>query len=80
MMALLNKPKEQQRKVDDWNKRWPVGQAVTVRRDNGEGLLTRTTSEAQMLSGHSAVIWLEGISGCYMLSRVTPVTGEAAHG
>jgi hypothetical protein len=78
MMALLNKPKEQQRKVDDWNKRWPVGQAVTVRRDNGEGLLTKTTSEAQMLSGHSAVIWLEGISGCYLLGRVTPVTEEAA--
>ncbi len=29
-------------------------------------------SDAQVLSGHSAVIWLENVSGCYLLDRVTP--------
>ena len=39
--------------------------------DGGEIRETVTTSEAQVLSGHSAVIWLDGISGCYDLERVT---------
>lgn len=80
MMALLNKPKLQQLECDKWNERYPVGQAVVVRLDSGEDRATTTRSKAQLLSGHSAVIWLEGISGCYLLSRVTPVMEEAAHG
>lgn len=80
MMARLNDKKGAQRQVDQWNARFPVGQAVTVRRDNGEGVSTKTTSAAELLSGHSAVIWLEGVSGCYLLSRVTPLTEEVAHG
>ncbi|WP_157410210.1 hypothetical protein [Sphingobium xenophagum] len=79
MMALLNKPKYAQRQVDNWNKHYPVGQAVTVRRDNGSTITTKTRSPAELLSGHSAVVWLDGISGCYLLNRVTPVT-EGAHG
>ena len=74
MMALLNKPKQAQRQVDRWNERYPVGQAVTVRRDNGATITTKTRSPAELLSGHSAVVWLDGISGCYLLNRVTPVT------
>ena len=76
-MAILNKPKDAQRQVDQWNARYPVGQSVSVRRDNGEGMVTKTTAPAELLSGHSAVIWLEGVSGCYLLRRVTPLTGEA---
>ncbi|WP_088183948.1 hypothetical protein [Sphingobium sp. Z007] len=79
-MALLNKPHLMQRECDKWNERYPIGQAVTVRRDGGDVITTKTRSEAQLLSCHSPVIWLEGISGCYLLSRVTPVTGEATHG
>lgn len=78
-MAALNNPKAIQRQVDQWNERHPVGQAVTIRRDNGDIITTKTTSAAELLSGHSAVVRLEGISGCYLLSRVTPVT-EEAHG
>ena len=51
----------------------PVGQRVIVRKDMGEAVETVTRSEAQVLGGHSAVIWLDGISGCYLLDRVTPV-------
>lgn len=77
-MAMLNKPKDQQRAVDDWNARYSVGQAVAVKRDTGEVVYTTTRSAAELLSGHSAVIWLEGIGGCYLLSRVTPVAEVAA--
>jgi hypothetical protein len=37
--------------------------------------LPTTFSEAQMLSGHIAVIWVEGISGAYLLNRVKPSIG-----
>jgi hypothetical protein len=76
-MAKLNKPKDAQRQVDQWNARYPVGQSVSVRRDNGEDMVTKTIAPAELLSGHSAVIWLEGVSGCYLLGRVTPLTEEA---
>lgn len=62
-----------QKQCDDFNSRYPIGQSVSVRKDGGDGVLTTTRSEAQVLSGHSAVIWLVGISGCYLLNRVTPV-------
>ena len=63
---------------DKFNAAHQVGAAVTVRMDGGEVRETITTSEAQVLSGHSAVIWLDGISGCYLLDRVTPVKAAAA--
>ena len=70
--------KDLQKQVEAFNARFPIGQIVTVRKDNGEGIRTATRSKAQVLSGHSAVVWLEGITGCYLLDRVTPITGEAA--
>ena len=39
----------------------------------GEGKIAATRSEAQMLSGHTAVVWLEGVSGCVALSHVEAV-------
>jgi hypothetical protein len=63
---------------DKFNAANQVGVAVAVRLDGGEVRETITTSEAQVLSGHSAVIWLDGIRGCYLLERVTPVKVAAA--
>ena len=57
---------------DKFNAAHQVGAAVSVELDGGEARETITVSEAQVLSGHSAVIWLKGISGCYLLERVTP--------
>jgi hypothetical protein len=62
-----------QKDCDAWNAKHPVGTEVRIRLDSGHIQDTKTRSEAQMLSGHTAVIWLEGISGCYMLDRVSPV-------
>ena len=58
------------RAVRDWNEQNPVGVACTVEMDSGEIRATKTRSEAYMLSGHTAVVMLEGISGAYLLSRV----------
>jgi hypothetical protein len=67
-----------QKQCDAFNARYPVGQRVSVRKDAGDGQLTTTRSKAEVLSGHSAVIWLDGISGCYLLDRVTPILGAEA--
>lgn len=64
---------------DAFNKLHPVGTEVTVKLDFvDEPFRTKTRSTAQILSGHSAVIWLENVSGCYLLDRVTAVKGVAA--
>ena len=62
-----------QKTVDAWNAKYPVGTKVVVTLDNHERKETVTRSEAEVLSGHSAVIWLEGIRGCYLLDRVRAV-------
>ncbi|KAB8066231.1 hypothetical protein [Janthinobacterium violaceinigrum] len=56
---------------DKFNAAHQVGAAVSVELDSGKVRKTITVSEAQVLSGHTAVIWLDGISGCYDLERVT---------
>lgn len=61
-----------EREVIIFNLACPVGSPVSVRLDSGEVRDTVTRSNAQVLSGHSAVIWLEGISGYYLLDRVSP--------
>jgi len=72
--------------VNQWNALYPIGTAVTVELDSGEIRSTTTRSNAQMLGaepsrndpGHTAVIWLEGFDGCYLLSRVRPEGGPHA--
>jgi len=59
-----------QSKCDAFNLRNPVGSSVTVVKDLGERIETKVKYPAQILSGHTAVVWLEGISGCYDLDRV----------
>lgn len=60
-----------QKQCDAFNAKHPVGTAVTLHTDTKGDIATKTRSEAQVLSGHSAVVWLEGVSGCYALDRVT---------
>lgn len=67
-----------QQQCDQFNARYPVGQRVIVRLDSGEGKDTITRGPAYVLSGHSAVIALQGVSGCYLLDRVTAMTSEVA--
>ena len=64
-------PRKLQQQCNLFNARNPVGTKVVVRLDDGRKILTTTRTTAQLLSVHSAVIWLDGISGCYMLDRVT---------
>lgn len=62
-----------QAQCDRFNATHSVGCKVSVLLDSGERRETATRSVAQVLSGHSAVIWLDGVTGCYLLDRVTPM-------
>ncbi len=62
-----------QQQVEAWNREHPVGSKVLVTRDNGETLETTVKREAELLGGHSPVAWVDGISGCYAISRITAV-------
>ena len=63
---------KEQAKVENWNRTMPsVGVKVVYRNDDGTLVMTTTKSAAELLGGHTAVIWLDGISGCVALDRVT---------
>jgi hypothetical protein len=65
--------KQLQKAVDKWNSANPVGTLVSYESIIGEGETHRgaSTSEAEILSGHSAVVWLAGKSGCVCLEHCT---------
>lgn len=67
----------QQQVADQWNAMVPVGAEVDVRKDSGEVIRTTTRTKAEVLSGHTAVVWLTGVRGCYALTHVKacPKTG-----
>jgi hypothetical protein len=64
-----------ERAVADWNRRHGVGALVKYHRiiGEGEGVATKTRSEAWVLSGHTAVVMVEGVSGCVALEAVNPL-------
>lgn len=64
----------------EWNTRYPIGTSVIAYPGarpeddpNDERLVTRTRSEAQMLDGHTAVVWVDGHGACIALTHVDPV-------
>ncbi|HVX56946.1 MAG TPA: hypothetical protein VHA37_04390 [Candidatus Saccharimonadales bacterium] len=69
-------PRAEQGKVEAWNAVHAVGTVVDVRLDNGSTLRTKTVAPASLLGGHTAVAWLEDISGAYRLDRCTAVRPE----
>lgn len=72
-----NKIQKMQAECDAFNAKHAVGADVLVKLDGvDEPFLTKTRSEAQILSGHSAVIWLENVAGCYLIDRVSAAPGN----
>ena len=69
----------QQRLVDVWNRDCPVGTPVLywLGAREGEGKRSKTRSSAELLGGHTAVVWIEGVSGCVALSHVRNICSEA---
>jgi hypothetical protein len=65
-------PAELQKQCDIWNRACPIGTLVQYHPVIGEPAyrLRKTKTQASILSGHTAVIWLEGESGCVALDAV----------
>lgn len=59
--------------AEKWNAAHKVGIGVLVKLDGGKLWHTKTRSEAWDLGGHTPVVMLEGRTGGYLLSRVTPM-------
>lgn len=66
-----------QAKVDNWNAANAVGTPIKYKDDHGKIIESKTTSEAWVLGGHSAVIKIEGRSGCYDFERILPTPPSA---
>ena len=71
----MKKPnvKKLQAACDAFNKKYPVGTKVLLKKDFVEELFpTIVRHEAYVLSGHSAVAFFTGVSGSYLIDRVFP--------
>jgi hypothetical protein len=62
--------KKSEHECEIWNRSNPVGTAVSITLDSGEVRKTTTRTEAYVSNAGYAVIFLEGISGYYLLDRV----------
>lgn len=65
---------KQTRAIENWNASVPVGANVAYRNDRGETVHTTTRTPAEVLGGHSAVVWLDNVRGCVALDRVTHIS------
>ena len=69
-------PKDGQMLVDLFNESYSVGQEVQYWagvKDDGPGVVSNTTTPAQMLGGHTAVVWVVGRRDCVALTHVVPL-------
>ena len=70
-----SQPKRPSRKVLDqivaeFNRSFPIGTAVLLRRAFGQDhLRTEVTAAAVVMCGHSAVAWFRGVSGCFSIEQ-----------
>ena len=65
--------------VDEFNSANHVGTLVRYWRGVHEGApsgVGRTRTLAEVLSGHTAVVWISGTSGCIALTHVEPVPDQ----
>lgn len=64
--------------VHAFNNTNPVGTPVRYWKGvrEGDGKTARTRTPAQLLSGHTAVVWLDGVSGCIALTHVDPISED----
>ncbi len=69
MRTANNKYAEQ--KCKQWNGAVSVGDRVSLAKDGGQVIETTTRSEAYVAASGDPVIFLTGVSGYYLLDRVT---------
>jgi malonyl CoA-acyl carrier protein transacylase len=68
-------PQNPQQKVDDWNRSYPVGTKVRVK---GYNEMLTTKSQAVVLFGHRAAVYMQGYNGYFALDEVEPAAHAAS--
>ncbi len=71
-MSLSEAEISDQRAVEIFNERHPVGTPVRFWPGVkvGEGILSKVRAQAEILSGHTPVVWVEGCAGCIALTHI----------
>ncbi len=69
--------KDAMHKCVEWNTTSQIGADVIVTKDSGEEVRTKTRGEAYVCESGYPVIFLEGISGYYLLDRVRHAVSES---
>lgn len=65
--------------VEDFNRCTPIGSPVRYWPGfrEGDGKQSRTRSTAEVLGGHTPVVWVEGEAACIALTHVEVLGGAA---
>ena len=66
---------KEQRLTEEFNKQFPVGSSVFLRKDT-ETVETYVRASAEVLGGHTAVAWFGGVSGAYAIENRVTKRGE----
>ena len=69
----MDNPIVQKSKCDLFNKQHPVKSAVFYIDDEGTPKPTTIKHPAELMGGHTAVVWLDGVRGAYNLNRIVAV-------
>jgi malonyl CoA-acyl carrier protein transacylase len=72
--TYANKIAAVQQRIAEWNQTHPVGTSVSV---TGYGDPLETRTQAMLLFGHRAAIYLKGHNGYFHLDEVTPVSATS---
>ncbi len=56
-----------------WNAKYPVGTSVDVILGSGTQMRMKTRTEARVLNGRKAVVWLAGVRNPFDLSMIRPL-------
>lgn len=69
---------ELQAQCDAFNAVCAIGGRVAVNTDKSDKpVITTTRTEAQIMAGHTAVVWLHGLRSCWCLEHVAPIPESA---
>jgi hypothetical protein len=64
--------KQLRKECDDFNTKYPIGTPVMLKKDFvDEPVETTVRHPAEVLGRHCAVAWFNGVSGCYLIDRVS---------
>lgn len=80
MKQVRRSAHQERQAVNRWNRQHAIGTPVRYWRGGreGPGIESRTITGAQLLAGHTAVVFVDGYGSCVALTHVEPLEQPAA--